>query len=162
MIVVCNSTPLIGLAAIGRFNLLRRIFGRITVAQAVWDETVTNGRDQGGARQEMATADWIDTVAVKDRMAVRLLLDEIDQGEAETIVLALELGADWVVMDERKGRRKLQQLGLTKVGTLGILLKAYQTGLIPALHPEITRLREVGFSISDSVVRAVLDAAKQC
>lgn len=159
MRIVCNSTPLIGLATIGRFDLLRRIFGRIAIAPAVWTETVTQGRTEGGARREVEAAEWIDRIEVNDRLAVRVLLDELDQGEAETIVLALELGADWVVMDERKGRRKLEQLGIPKVGTLGILLKARQAGLIPMLRPEISRLRASGFSISDSVVSSILAAA---
>lgn len=159
MKIVCNSTPLIGLATIGQFDLLRRIFGRISIPQAVWTETVTQGRTEGGVRREVEAADWIDRVEVRDRLAVRVLLDEPDQGEAETIVLALELGADWVVMDERKGRRKLEQLGIPKVGTLGVLLKARQAGMIPMLRPEISRLRASGFSVSDSVVGSILTAA---
>ena len=61
---------------------------------------------------------------------MEVLLDEIDLGEAETIVLARELGADWVLMDEKKGRRKLTEMGLPKIGTVGILLKAKQVGLL--------------------------------
>jgi hypothetical protein len=49
-------------------------------------------------------------------------------GEAETIVLAREMSTDWVLMDEKKGRRKLNQLGLQKIGTLGILLKTKEDG----------------------------------
>ena len=64
-------------------------------------------------------------MSVQDRLAVEVLLDELDLGEAETIVLAREIGADWVLMDEKKGRRKLTQLGLRKIGTVGILLRAY-------------------------------------
>ena len=159
MKVVCNSTPLIGLATIGRFDLLRSIFGRIVIAPAVWTETVTQGRIEGGARREVEAADWIDRVEVRDQLAVRVLLDELDHGEAETIVLALEQGADWVVMDERKGRRKLERLGIPKIGTLGVLLKARQAAFIPTLRPKIARLRELGFSVSDSVVTSILAAA---
>ncbi len=95
MITVSNATPLIGLASIGRFDLLRQIFGEITIAQAVFDETVTKGRESGGAKLEVARANWVSVVPVKDRLAVAVLLDELDEGEAETIVLARELKADW-------------------------------------------------------------------
>lgn len=124
MIVVPNTTPLIGLAQIQRFELLKLLFGEIYIPQAVYDEAVTAGREQGGARQEISAADWIKTVRVKDRLAVEVLLDEMDLGEAEAIVLARELGAEWVLMDERKGRRKLTQMGINRIGTLGILLSA--------------------------------------
>lgn len=88
-------------------------------------------------------------------------MDELDLGEAEIIVLARELRADWVLMDERKGRRKLTQLGLPKIGTLGILLKAKRSGLLTAIRPDVERLRHGGFSISQAVVDAVLREARE-
>jgi hypothetical protein len=159
MIVVSNTTPLIGLASIRRFDLLRQLFGEVLIAQAVYDEAVVAGREAGGAKLEVTAATWIDSVNVKDRLAVEVLLDEMDLGEAETIVLARELGADWVLMDEKKGRRKLSQLGLQKIGTVGILLKAKQVGLLSTVRPEIEELRRRGFSLSQEVVDAVLSRA---
>ena len=94
MIIVSNTTPLIGLATIQRFELLKHLFGELYIAQAVYDEAVVAGREVGGAKREVSTANWIKTVRVKDRLAVEVLLDELDLGEAETIVLARELGAD--------------------------------------------------------------------
>ncbi len=161
MIVVSDTTPLIGLATIGRFDLLRRLFGRIYIAEAVYAEAVVAGREEGGAKREVSSAEWMEVKAVQDRLAVEVLLDELDLGEAETIVLAREMGADWVLMDEKKGRRKLDQLGMAKIGTLGILLKAKQLGYIGAVAPEIERLRRVGFSVSQFVVDAVLVAAHE-
>lgn len=161
MIVVSNTTPLIGLASIQRFDLLRQIFGELIIAQAVYDEAVATGREIGGAKREVLAADWIQTVHVKDRLAVEVLLDELDLGEAETIVLARELAADWVLMDEKKGRRKLTQLGLQKIGTVGILPKAKQVGLITELRPELDLLRERGFGVSQGVIDAVLRQANE-
>jgi len=156
MKVVSNTTPLIGLAVIGRFDLLHQLFGTIYIPQAVYNEAVTAGREVGGAKREVVAAKWIKTVKVQDQLAVEVLLDELDRGEAETIVLARELNADWVLMDEKKGRRKLTQLGIPKIGTLGILLKAKQIGLIPAIRDDLLTLREQGFSISQPVIDAVL------
>jgi uncharacterized protein len=85
----------------------------------------------------------------------------MDLGEAETIVLARELGADWVLMDEKKGRRKLEQLGLKKVGTLGILLKGKQLGLLAVIRPEVEQLHRQGFSISQNVIDEVLHQANE-
>lgn len=156
MIVVSNTTPLIGLASIDRFDLLRQLFGEIQIAQAVYGEAVTAGREVGGAKEEVSTATWIRTTVVQDRLAVEVLLDELDLGEAETIVLAREVNADLVLMDEKKRRRKVSKLGLQKIGTLGILLKAKQVGLLTQIRPDIERLRQEGFSISDTVVDIVL------
>ena len=98
---------------------------------------------------------------MKDRLAVNVLLDEMDLGEVETIVLASEINADWVLMDEKKGRRKLTQLNIPKIGTFGILLKAKQLGLIPLLKPEIEDLQKSGFSISPLVVDEILKMASE-
>lgn len=54
----------------------------------MYDEAVVAGKESGGAKREVSTATWIHIVAVKDRLAVEVLLDELDLGEAETIVLA--------------------------------------------------------------------------
>lgn len=106
--------------------------------------------------RQVPAPDWIKVVSVKDRLAVEVLLDELDLGEAETIVLARELNADLVLMDERKGRRKLDQLGVKKIGTLGILLKAKQLGVLPAIRPAVEALHQQGFSLSQAVIDAVL------
>ncbi len=97
MIVVSDTTPLIGLASIGRLDLLRRLFGEIYIPQAVFDETVTHGREESKAKEEVSKAGWVHIVEVKDRLAVNVLLDELDLGEVETIILAIELNADWVL-----------------------------------------------------------------
>ena len=161
MIVVSDTTPLIGLASIGRLNLLQELFDEVYIPQAVFDETVTFGREESKAKQEVSNADWIHVVKVKDRLAVDVLLDEMDLGEVETIVLASEMNADWVLMDEKKGRRKLTQLNIPKIGTLGILLKAKQLDLIPLLKPEIDDLQKSGFSISSLVVDEILKIANE-
>ena len=159
MIIVSNTTPLIGLASIRRFDLLRKLFSEVHIPHAVYDEAVVAGREEGGAKREVSSASWIETSRVQDRLAVEVLLDELDRGEAETIVLARELNADWVLMDEKRGRRKLSQLGMRKLGTLGVLLKAKEVGILQRIRPDVERLRSQGFSISQPVVDAVLKQA---
>ena len=76
MIVVSDTTPLIGLASIGRLNLLKELFEEVYIPQAVFDETVTSGREDSRAKEEVSNATWIHVVQVKDRLAVNVLLDE--------------------------------------------------------------------------------------
>lgn len=161
MITVSNATPLIGLATINQFDLLFHLFGKVHISQAVYQEVVTFGREIGGAKREVLASTWIEIMMVKDRLAVNVLLDELDLGEAETIVLACEMRADWTLMDERKGRRKLSQLDLNKIGTLGILLKAKQIGLLSVIKPEIERLHQQGFSLSQTVIDTILHQANE-
>lgn len=83
MIVVSNATPLIGLAQIGRFDLLHQLFGELSIAEAIFTETVIQGVS---AKEMVADATWIHRHPVQDQLAVTLLLGELDRGEAETIL----------------------------------------------------------------------------
>ncbi|HEX9388117.1 MAG TPA: DUF3368 domain-containing protein [Anaerolineales bacterium] len=159
MIVVANTTPLIGLASIQRFDLLNRLFGEVYIARAVHNEIMKAGTAKKTAVQEVSTSSWLKTMSVSDQLAVDVLLDELDLGEAETIVLAREINADWVIMDEKKGRQKLVQLGLNKIGTVGILLKAKEIGWLPHIKPELEKLQENGFSLSQIVIDTILQQA---
>jgi uncharacterized protein len=150
MIVVSNTTPLIGMAMADRFDLLQKLFGQITIPQGVFEEVVLEGGERFGA-PEVLEASWIEAIEVKDRLAVEVLEDELGKGESETIVLACELGADWVLVDERLARRKLNSLGFRTIGTLGILLKAKEVSFLQAIRPEVDKLRTRGFRLSKRV-----------
>lgn len=158
MIVVSNATPLIGLAMAERFDLLQKLFGRIYIPQGVYDEVVTEGGQRFGT-QEVSDAAWIELVEVKDRLAVEVLADDLGKGESETIVLAREMGADWVLVDERLARRKLDALGIPTIGTLGILLKAKEVGLLRTVAPSVELLRTRGFRLNRRVYDDVLRIA---
>ncbi len=161
MIIISNTTPLIGLAMVQHFDLLNDLFGEIYIAEAVYTELTQSQAQTSFGKKEVIQASWIKRCEINDRFSVDVLLDELDLGEAETIVLAHELKADWVLMDERKGRRKLTQLGFAKIGTGGLLLKAKQAGFIAELKPNLERLRREGFSISQTVIDALLAEAKE-
>lgn len=161
MIVISNTSPLIGFASIHRFDLLHQIFGTISIPQAVYREAVIEGHEVGGAKRDVSAAAWIQRYVVKNRAAVDELLARLDDGEAETIVLAHELSADWVLMDERKGRQIATKWGLKKIGTLGILLKAKQIGLLSTIRPEIELLCQEGFTVSQDVIETVLQYANE-
>ncbi len=158
MIVVSNTTPLISLAVIGRFELLKMLFGRIHIPQAVYEETAAEGETRPGA-EEVRRADWIEVKAIRAPSTVFELLDRLDRGESEAIVLTEEMNADWVLMDERAARDILDERGLRKIGTLGILLKAKALGLIPSVKTEMDTLRTRGIRITNVVYNKVLQMA---
>ncbi|MBI3462036.1 MAG: DUF3368 domain-containing protein [Planctomycetes bacterium] len=77
------------------------------------------------------------------------------------IVLADELRADLVIMDEIAGRRELASRGIQFTGTIGVLLQAKVRGLITALRPELDQLRVCGFHITDQIYRACLASVSE-
>ncbi len=125
-ITVSNSTPLIHLAKIRQLHLLPEFFGTLLIPQAVYTECVIEG--QGYEESTLiAQANWLQVVPVVNQPLLTLLKSELDQGEAEAIVLALEQQADRLLLDDAEGRSKAHLYGLPCVGTLGILLRAQKT-----------------------------------
>ena len=159
MIVVTNTSPLTNLAAIGQFELLRRLFTTVHIPRGVWNE-LNAGERRWPGHDQVAAADWVEQHAVHDQALVTALRRDLDRGEAESIALALELGADLVLMDEREGRRAAQRLGLRVVGVVGILLEAKTQQAVAHLRPHLDALRQTaGFYLSESLYRHALALA---
>jgi hypothetical protein len=120
MIVVVNTTPLISLACIGQLDLLKKLFGQILIAEAVYQEIKAK---QSFAYNQIDN-DWITVKTIQGQLYKQILLAQLDAGEAETIILAKEMNADFVIIDENLGYRSATNAGLTAIRTLSILLRA--------------------------------------
>jgi predicted nucleic acid-binding protein len=159
MIVVSNTSPLTNLAAIGHFELLRKLFGEIHIAHGVWEELNKGSRRHPGSR-EVENASWVHRRQVSNQTVTALLRRDLDLGEAETLALALELRADLVLLDEQEGRHAALRLGLRPFGVLAILLSAKRQREIGEIRSLLDALRqEAGFFLGDSLYRQVLEEA---
>jgi predicted nucleic acid-binding protein len=159
MIIVSNTSPIINLAMVSQLNLLEQLYLNINLAQAVYDEIVVAGAGKPGA-SEVQKASWLQVHQVANTPLVKALELELDIGEAETIALAVELKADLVLLDERRGRKVATRLGLNKIGILGMLFEAKNKGLLPSIKPVLDDLiTKAGFWIRDQLYVHVLQAA---
>jgi len=161
MRVVSNTSPLLNLATIGQLNLLKELYGRVILPPAVYHEIVEAGAGQPGAK-EVQASDWLEVRPVINQSLVTALQVDVDVGEASAMVLALELTADLLLLDERKGRLVASRLGLKMTGVLGILIEAKRHGLISAVKPILDSLVEqVSFRVSPQLYQEVLQMAKE-
>ncbi len=142
MIVVSDTSPLLSLALIGRLDLLRDLYGAIQIPAAVRAEILLSKHSgvQGNGAQAVAQAAWIVTHSLEPDVSLKLLLRELDQGEAEAIALALQLKAEVVLIDERKARQLAQYLELNVVGLLDVLQAAKARQLITHVKPVLDEL----------------------
>lgn len=149
MIVVSDTSAVTNLIAIQRDDLLPRLFGEVLVPPAVWRE-LRCSHDQ--------LPPFIQLKPIHDENGLRLLLAEgLDDGEAEAIVLAEEVSADLLLIDETHGRRIAQERRLHTIGVLGVLARAKREGYIPAVAPEIDALvRKARFWVSDGLRKKFL------
>jgi predicted nucleic acid-binding protein len=150
MLVVSNSSPLIALARLSYLDLLHSLYNEILIPQAVYQEVVQTGKGREGAAAVEA-APWITVQTVQDSVAVELLRDQLDRGESEAIVLAMEGKAQLLLIDEARGRRIAQSRGLTHVGTVGVIVLAKRKNLIPFGTTVLDQLIEIGFRMDASL-----------
>jgi len=159
MIVIADTSVLLNLCQIGEEDLLWQLYGKILVPRTVADEFARAVKVYPGFEQlafpgfiqirEPGTSlnDWLDGA-------------KLDAGESNAIALAMEIKADLLLMDERKGRAAAKQLNLSCFGILGVLLQARQKGLIQTLRPLLSRLKEkAGFYLSERQIAEVLAMA---
>lgn len=139
MVVVSDTSPIINLAIIGQLDLLPKLFQKVILPQAVFDEIVTEGTGLPGS-SEISQANWVEVKACQNHSLVQTLLEELDLGESEAIVLALEIHTNIILMDEDLGRKIALRYHLQPLGVLGILLKAKRVGLIVAIKPLMDEL----------------------
>ena len=163
MLAVSNTSPIANLACIGRLPFLQEQFGDVWIPRAV-ERELANVPD-GAVRKALDQArqgGWLKSQAASDARLVSLLTVELHSGEAEAIALALDMKADWLLIDEREGRAMARQLGLRMTEVLGVLLRAKKMGHLNAIKPEIDALRaKAHFFIAPDLERAILTQAAE-
>lgn len=156
--VVADAGPLIVLAKCGQLSLLSQLFAAVHVAEAVVRETSADPQREGAAavlafvRQSARIHENPNDALYGDLRAM------LDEGEAQTISLAVQLGCG-VLMDERRGRQWATHYGVQVFGVLGVLLQAKRVGLIRAVRPCIDCLQAADYRLSPALVEAVLRQA---
>lgn len=153
----CNTSPLLYLHLIGQLGLLPELYGEVFIPPAVKAE-LQAGAARGVDVPQIASLSWLRVIPVASAASIPLVMD-LGQGEAEVIALGLENPDSRLILDDMLARRiaHLQKLRFT--GTVGVIVKAKQTGLIPAVWPIVVALREAGLWLSDDVVAEVLRQA---
>jgi predicted nucleic acid-binding protein len=120
---------------------------------------IENGKERP-YYQDLTQIDWIEIQEVRNPDSRACFLD-LDDGEAEVLILAKELNADLVIMDEIMGRRYSKQLGFNLTGTIGILLKSKEKGLIISIKDLLTELIEKGTWLNPKLVSKAIQLANE-
>jgi predicted nucleic acid-binding protein len=142
LIVVSDTSPVLNLARIGRLQLLALLYHQVLIPSAVYDELTASKSDLPPAI-DLAAQPWLIVATANDQKRVQELREDLDRGEAEAIVLAIERRADLLLVDERRGRRAASAAGLTVTGLLGVVARAKQAGLIDLAKPVLDELIQI-------------------
>ncbi|MDZ8185375.1 MAG: DUF3368 domain-containing protein [Nostoc sp. ChiSLP02] len=159
MIVISNTSAITNLAAIQYLQLLPQLYTQVIIPEAVYRELTDIKPDVPGT-SEVQAASWLEIRQVTNCETIERLRYEVrlDPGESEAIALALELSADLLLIDERRGRAEAHRLGLRITGLLGILIEAKHQNLIIAVKPLMDALISTSeFRVSPALYNQILD-----
>ena len=145
--MVSDTSPLRALSAVNLLPILHTLYGEIVVPPAVAKELTV--AVLGLPTIDVTRLEHVRVQIPTDTQQVTRLRERLGEGESEAIALALETGADALLIDEAMGRRIAAGLGLHLVGVIGILLEAKQQGLIDRVGPLLDTLdASITFRIS--------------
>lgn len=148
-LVISDASPLIALADINELELLRKLYRQVSITDIVRSEI----------HAELPT--WIEVSTAYDQKQFQVLNLELDSGEASAIALALENPGSKIILDENKGRSVAKRLGLKVTGTMGIIIKAKEQGLIKSGKEILVKLDEHGFWLSEQLKKQIISRLKE-
>lgn len=156
--IISNTTPILSLLKIDKLNLLKELYGIVIVPFAVYQE-IEEGKEKP-YYQDLTSLDWIEIRNIKNPNSREYLID-LDDGEAEVLVLAKEINADLVILDEIMGRRYAKRFEINLTGTIGILLKAKENELITSIKNLMSELVEKGTWLNPKLISKAIKMANE-
>jgi predicted nucleic acid-binding protein len=154
---ISNTSPLLYLHLTKQLDLLPHLYGTVYVPPAVEVE-LQAGAERGVDVPHVDALPWVQIMPLASASSIPIVMD-LGRGEAEVIALGLEHPDSRLILDDTLGRRiaRLHKLRIT--GTVGVVVKAKQAGLLPAVAPILFALQEAGLWLSDALVTEVLRQA---
>jgi uncharacterized protein len=161
MPVVSNTSPILNLAIIGQLELLHQQFDEVLIPPAVLSELKLDSELPGVELIRLALQhNWLRSIELSSVVVARALKRDLDDGEAEAIALALQLGLTTVLIDEHDGRAVAKAMGLTPIGVLGVLLRAKRTSNLDSVAAAMRAMQDqAGFFIADDLFASILREA---
>lgn len=157
MILVADASALIALSACDSLALLEALFGTVLVPQAVFLEVAAVDKPQSDRLRSYLQG----KVRAVDMRGFVFLDAFADGGETQAMLLYKELAADYLLIDDKRGRKVAKINQIKTVGSLGVLLQAKRAGLISRVAPLIEQIAASPVFMSESLIQTVLDLADE-
>jgi len=153
MIIVCDSSPIIALALCSQLELVDKLFNDILIPLEVYNESTKEGKETTPIIKKWAVGKVVEVI---DRQKVNVFNETLDKGESEALALYFEKSDDYLLIDEKKGRKTAIENGIKVIGSLGILIMAKRKDLLQTIRPSLDILRHSSTRISDFLYEQAL------
>lgn len=152
--IVSNTSPIFYLHRLGLLHILHNLYGAITIPEAVKYEL-----DQGGLKGEdvptLENFPWITVWRGSPPQYLNLVID-LGRGESEVLAIAADHPSALLILDDKLARNIANIQGFRFTGTAGVLLRAKEKGIIPALKPVLERLVSLDFRLKPDLLKGIL------
>jgi len=155
MILIADASALIALAVCDSLSLLDAIFGDVWVPEAVYIEVVKADKTHAD-RLQSYLRDKVRSVNMRNYIYLNTFADE---GETAAMLLYKELDADYLLIDDKRGRKVAAINQIKTIGSLGVLLQAKRSGLIAQVGPLLDQIKGSAVYIRPSLIETVLELA---
>lgn len=155
MILVADASALIALATCDSLDLLEKIFGKVLVPEAVFEEVTALDKPQSARLRSYLHG----KVRAVDMQRFVYLDAFADAGETQAMLLYKEVAADYLLIDDKRGRKVARINQIRIVGSLAVLLQAKRAALIPCVASLIAQIEASPVFMSASLIQAVLELA---
>jgi len=142
--IISDTSCLILLRNIGELSILEKLYGEVIITSFIAEE------------YKHSLSSWMKVMDPKNIDYQNELEKTIDTGEASAIALAIELSDCKLIVDDGKARKKAFELGLDFTGTIGVLKKAKEEGLIKELKPVFDKIILTNFHITQAHLNQIL------
>lgn len=157
--VVINSTPIIALYEIGQLGLLKELYHSVIIPEAVYQE-VTQKDDE--LKQWISqNREWFVCQKIQFENEKKMYHAKLHKGEVEVMILAQEMNADLVILDDLLARKTAEYLGLNITGTVGVLIKAKRKGILSEVMPLVDNMLGHGIYLSDKLIQSIRKIANE-
>ena len=160
MIVVADTSPLNYLVTINEIAVLPELYGTVIIRPAVRDELRRDRAPDIVRCWIAAPPAWLQVRIPTMEPDAELIAAELDAGEFDAILLAQELGASELILDDMDGRKEAERRHIHFVGTIGVLQAAAKRGLVN-LKDALTRLRATNFYIAQELIDRLVAESNQ-
>ena len=155
MILVADASALVALSACDSLNLLEALFGEVWVPEAVFKEVAVPNKPQAACLRHFLQS----KVRAVDMQNFVFLDAFADAGETAAMLLYKEMAADYLLIDDKRGRKVAKINQIRTIGSLGVLLQAKRAGLIPEVAPLLRQILASPVFIGADLLQTVLDLA---
>ena len=153
MIVVADTSPINYLILIGEIEILTKMYGTVVIPRAVREELLRPSAPEMVRNWTNQLPIWLEVHTPVN--AADASLATLDPCERDAIILASELKADQLIVDDRQGRHEAEKRGIPVIGTLGVIREAATLGLLD-LRTAVKRLEATSFHIAPEILTRLL------